>query len=165
MAGRRLSSNDVSVVIALAIVVLVLLLVVAVEQRAARGDATDAAEGVGAGAATELAAASQFVGASSLASNAAASGDSCGGLAVQHAPSVSSGAFAGVWDSATTTIFYTAARDGLSRKMYLYPGGSSANYWYGDILLDASFQGAWDGAVEISANWKAAGAITPVGKV
>src|SRR6476661_8141233 len=50
---------------------------------------------------------------------------------------------------------YAAARDGLTRKMYLYPGGSSANYWYGDILLDSNFQGAWDSAVEISANWKA----------
>ena len=77
----------------------------------------------------------------------------------------SSGSFAGVWDSATTTLFYTAARDGLSRKMYLYPGGSSANYWYGDILLDSNFQGAWDSAVEVSANWKAAGAITPIGTV
>ena len=76
-----------------------------------------------------------------------------------------SGSFSGVWDSATTTIFYTAARDGLSRKMYLYPGGSSANYWYGDILLDASFQGGWDAAVEVSANWKAATAITPIGNV
>jgi hypothetical protein len=76
-----------------------------------------------------------------------------------------SGSFAGVWDSATTTTFLTAARDGLSRKMYLYPGGSSANYWYGDILLDANFQGAQDSAVEISANWKAATAITPIGTI
>ena len=75
------------------------------------------------------------------------------------------GSFDGVWDSATATVFYTAARDGLSRKMYLYPGGSSANYWYGDILLDSNFQGAWDNAVEVSANWKAAGAITPIGTV
>ena len=77
----------------------------------------------------------------------------------------SSGAFNGVWDSATATVFYTAARDGLSRKMYLYPGGSSANYWYGDILLDSNFQGAWDSAVEVAANWTAAGAITPIGIV
>ena len=76
-----------------------------------------------------------------------------------------SGSFTGVWDSATTTLYLTAARDGLSRKCYLYPGGSSANYWYGDVLFDASFQASFDSAVEISANWKAAGAITPVGNV
>ena len=29
----------------------------------------------------------------------------------------------------------------------------------------ANFQGAWDSAVELSANWKAAGAITPIGTV
>lgn len=77
----------------------------------------------------------------------------------------SSGSFAGVWDSATTTLFYTAARDGLSRKMYLYPGGSSANYWYGDILLDASFAGGVEDAVMVTANWRAAGAITVVGSI
>ena len=77
----------------------------------------------------------------------------------------SSGAFNGVWDSATTTIFYTAARDGLSRKMYLYPSTlTPANYFFG-ILLDSSFSGAWDAAVEVTANWKAAGAITPIGTV
>lgn len=76
-----------------------------------------------------------------------------------------SGSFEGVWDSATTTTFYAAARDGLSRKMYLYPGGSSANYWYGDILLDSSFNGSVDDAVMISANWRAAGALTPIGTV
>jgi hypothetical protein len=70
------------------------------------------------------------------------------------------GSFDGVWDSATTTTFQTAARDGLSRKCYLYPGGSSANYWYGDILLDASFQGGIDDAVMVTANFRAAGAIS-----
>jgi hypothetical protein len=70
-----------------------------------------------------------------------------------------------VWDSATTTTFQTAARDGLSRKCYLYPGGSSANYWYGDILLDASFQGSVDDAVMVTANWRAAGAISINGTV
>jgi hypothetical protein len=75
------------------------------------------------------------------------------------------GSFEAVWDSAATTIFYTAARDGLSRKMYLYPGGSSANYWYGDILLDSNHQGGIDDATMVSANWRAAGAITPIGIV
>ena len=76
-----------------------------------------------------------------------------------------SGSFSGFWDSAVTTLFYTAARDGLSRKMYLYPGGSSANYWYGDILLDASFSGSVSDAIKVTANWKAASAITPIGTV
>ena len=75
------------------------------------------------------------------------------------------GSFEGVWDSATTTIFYAAARDGLSRKMYLYPGGSSANYWYGDILLDSSFNSSVDDAVMVSANWRSAGALTAFGTV
>lgn len=74
-----------------------------------------------------------------------------------------SGSFSGVWDSAATTIFFTAAQDGLSRKMYLYPGGSSANYWYGDILLDSNFTGSSTDAVKVTANWKAAGAITKTG--
>ena len=77
----------------------------------------------------------------------------------------SSGSFNGVWDSATSTVVYTAGRAGLSRRMYLYPGGSSANYWYGDILLDANFQGGIDDATSVSANWRAAGAITPIGTV
>jgi hypothetical protein len=75
------------------------------------------------------------------------------------------GSFEGVWDSATATVFYAAARDGLSRKMYLYPGGSSANYWYGDVLFDSNHSGGIDDAVLVAANWRAAGAITPIGIV
>jgi hypothetical protein len=76
-----------------------------------------------------------------------------------------SGAFNGIWDSATASIWYAAARDGLSRKMYLYPGGSSANYWYGDVLFSFSGSGGIADAVKISGNWSAAGAITPIGVV
>jgi hypothetical protein len=76
-----------------------------------------------------------------------------------------SGGFDFVWDSATANVFYAAARDGLSRKMYLYPGGSSANYWYGDILVSGSVGGDTGDAVKGSASWMAAGAITPNGIV
>jgi hypothetical protein len=75
------------------------------------------------------------------------------------------GSFEGVWDSATATVFFAAARDGLSRKMYLYPGGSSANYWYGDVLFDSNHSGGIDDAVLVSANWRGAGVITPIGIV
>jgi hypothetical protein len=76
-----------------------------------------------------------------------------------------SGSFNAVWDSATASVFFAAGADGLSRRMYLYPGGSSANYWYGDILLDSSFDGGIDGAVRVTANWKASGAITKQGTI
>ena len=75
------------------------------------------------------------------------------------------GAFNGIWDSATASIWYSAARDGLSRKMYLYPGGSSANYWYGDVLFSFFASGGTGDAVKVSGNWSAAGAVTPIGIV
>lgn len=74
-----------------------------------------------------------------------------------------SGSFAGFWDSGATSTFQTAARDGQSRKMYLYPDGNSARYWYGDVLLDFSATAGVSAAVQASANFSAASAITPVG--
>jgi hypothetical protein len=75
------------------------------------------------------------------------------------------GGFDFVWDSATANVFYVAARDGLSRKMYLYPGGSSANYWYGDVLLSGTVTGGTGDAVRGSGSWQAASDITPIGTV
>jgi len=74
-----------------------------------------------------------------------------------------SGSFNGFWDSGATSTFQTAARDGLSRKMYLYPDGASTRYWYGDVLIDASFGGGVSAAISASANFRAASAVTPVG--
>jgi len=74
-----------------------------------------------------------------------------------------SGSFSGFWDSGATSTFQTASRDGLSRKMYLYPDGASTRYWYGDVLLDFSVNGGVSAAIQTSANFSAASAITPVG--
>lgn len=73
-----------------------------------------------------------------------------------------SGSFAGFWDNAATSTFLSAARDGQSRRMYLYPDGNSARYWYGEILIDAGFSGSTTSAVGVTANFSAASAITPV---
>ncbi|MBX7159354.1 MAG: hypothetical protein K1X95_03605 [Acidimicrobiia bacterium] len=74
-----------------------------------------------------------------------------------------SGAFSGFYDDAGQSLV-AAARDGLSRKMYLYPSTSdNTKYWYGSVLVDASFEGAVDKAISASAKWKAAGDITPIG--
>lgn len=74
-----------------------------------------------------------------------------------------SGSFSGFWDSGATSTFQTAARDGQSRKMYLYPDGTSTRYWYGDVLLDFASTGGVTAAVTAAANFTAASAITPVG--
>lgn len=74
-----------------------------------------------------------------------------------------SGAFSGFYDDGGQNIL-TAARDGLSRKMYLYPSTSdTTKYWYGSVLVDVSYEGAVDKVVSASAKWKAAGDITPIG--
>jgi hypothetical protein len=75
------------------------------------------------------------------------------------------GTFNGFWDAATATVFFVAARDGLSRKMYLYPAGSSANYWYGDVLLDCQFDSSVTDAIKVTSNWRASTAITPIGTI
>ena len=74
-----------------------------------------------------------------------------------------SGEFYGFYDDATAQT-YTAAVDGLPRKMYLYPSTSlTTQYWFGEILPDFSVNGAVGGAVEVSASWNASSAILKQG--
>ena len=74
-----------------------------------------------------------------------------------------SGEFSGFYDDATAQT-YTAAVDGLARKMYLYPSTlTTSQYFWGQILPDFSVNGAVDGPVQISASWNAAGTIAKVG--
>jgi len=83
MAGRRLSSNDVSVVIALAIVVLVLLLIFVVERRAGRVDEPDV---VRARAESGASAAALFNATPRVDANVASAGDSCAAATVERLP-------------------------------------------------------------------------------
>ena len=73
-----------------------------------------------------------------------------------------SGEFAFWFDDATVQS-YTAATDGIARKMYLYPGSSNVIYWWGTILPDFSVSAAVDGAIEGTASWNAASTIAKVG--
>lgn len=74
----------------------------------------------------------------------------------------SSGDFAGFADDQTSQTFVAAA-DGLSRTFYLYPdvvANPNNWYWMGNILVDASADGAVGGPVNFKASWNAAGPIT-----
>jgi len=74
-----------------------------------------------------------------------------------------SGEFSGFYDDASAQT-YTAAIDGLSRKFYLYPNSNTATqYFFGTVFVDMSLNGAVAGAVEVSAKWNAASAISKVG--
>ena len=74
-----------------------------------------------------------------------------------------SGTFGGFYDDATAQT-YTAATDGLPRKMYLYPDRTSAGtYWFGTVLADFSTNGGVSGAIEMSASWSAASPVIKVG--
>jgi hypothetical protein len=74
-----------------------------------------------------------------------------------------SGEFSGFYDDATVQV-YTAASDGIARKMYLYPSiNASGQYFWGTVLVDFKVNGAVAGAVEISSSWNAASAIAKVG--
>jgi hypothetical protein len=66
------------------------------------------------------------------------------------------------WFDDATPQTYTAAVDGIARKMYLYPTASNVIYWYGSVLPDFNVSGAVDGAVEGTASWNAA---TSIGKI
>jgi|SRR5690242_8399410 len=74
----------------------------------------------------------------------------------------SSGDFSGFLDDATSQTF-VAAIDGLSRNFYLYPDVSlfpNNWYWFGQILVDASADGAVGGPVNFKASWNAASLVT-----
>ena len=75
-----------------------------------------------------------------------------------------SGSFAGFYDDATAQT-YTAAQDGVARKFYLYPNraGTPTQYWFGTCLPDFKVSGDVSGAVTISGDWAAAGAVIKAG--
>lgn len=74
-----------------------------------------------------------------------------------------SGEFSGFYDDSTVQT-YTAATDGVGRAFYLYPSLlTPGQYWYGQILPDFNVSGGVSGAVEVSASWNAASAITKIG--
>jgi hypothetical protein len=74
-----------------------------------------------------------------------------------------SGDFSGFYDDATTQS-YTAATDGISRRMYLYPNTNNATqYWFGNVLPDFAVDGAVGGSVNVKATWNAATAIIKQG--
>jgi hypothetical protein len=73
-----------------------------------------------------------------------------------------SGEFAFWFDDASVQS-YTAAVDGIARKFYLYPTASTTQYFWGTVLPDFSVSGAVDGAVEGTASWNAASAVSKQG--
>jgi len=74
-----------------------------------------------------------------------------------------SGEFAGFYDDASAQT-YTAAIDGLSRRLYLYPSNLLVTqYFFGTVFADMSVNAAVAGAVEVSASWNAASPISKVG--
>lgn len=73
-----------------------------------------------------------------------------------------SGGYSGFFDH-DTQQFYTAATDGVARKMYLYPvAADSTKYFWGTVLFDFSVDASVDGAVQISGDWNAASPIARV---
>ena len=73
-----------------------------------------------------------------------------------------SGDFSGFYDDATVQT-YTAASDGVARKMYLYPSTSNTtDYWFGTVLVDFEADGSVSGAVSVKASWNAASSIAKV---
>jgi len=74
-----------------------------------------------------------------------------------------SGQFAGFYDD-TSAQTYTAATDGLARKLYLYPDKNLATqYWFGTILPDFSIDGGVADSIKVSASWSAASPIIKQG--
>jgi hypothetical protein len=63
------------------------------------------------------------------------------------------GSFSGWYDNATAQL-YTAATDGVARKMYLYPDNSlTTQYFWGTAIFDFSVDIAVDGAAAISGSF------------
>ena len=74
-----------------------------------------------------------------------------------------SGDFSGYYDDASVQT-YTAAVDGITRKMYLYPSTlKTTQYFWGNIIADFSADAKVGGGVTMSSSWKAAGNILKQG--
>jgi hypothetical protein len=75
----------------------------------------------------------------------------------------SAGDFGGWYDDATPQM-YTAALDGLPRKMYIYPNlATTTQYWFGTALFSFSVSSGVGDAVSVSGSWNAASNIIKVG--
>ena len=75
----------------------------------------------------------------------------------------STGEFGGFYDTATVQL-YTAARDGLARKFYLYPDNTNTGqYFWGTAFYDFSVEADVGDAVKVSGSWNAATDIIKVG--
>jgi len=75
-----------------------------------------------------------------------------------------SGSFSFWYDDATVQT-YTAAVDGIARKMYWYPDfvTTPGQYFWGTILPDFNVSQAVDGAIEGTCSWNAASTIFKTG--
>ncbi len=74
------------------------------------------------------------------------------GLAAQ------SGSMQGWYDDATAQTF-TAAVDGLARKLYVYPSSLlTTQYWFGTVFADYNTDSTVDGAANFTAAFEAASA-------
>lgn len=75
----------------------------------------------------------------------------------------STGTFSGFLDVATAQT-YTAAVDGVARKMYLYPDVNTAGtYWFGTAFFDFNIESPVDGPATLSGSWSAASNVAKVG--
>lgn len=73
------------------------------------------------------------------------------------------GDWAGFYDTATAQLF-TAAQDGVARKVYMYPDINSAGtYWFTTAFFDFSAEFAADAAAPINGTWAAATTLAKVG--
>ena len=72
--------------------------------------------------------------------------------------------FEGYWDT-TSLQTYTAATDGIARKVYLYPStpSTAGPYWFGTAFLDFTVETPVDGVVAIKATGAPATGFTRVG--
>lgn len=76
-----------------------------------------------------------------------------------------SGSFEAIYatDGYTGNVF-TAARDGLPRKVYWYPDHSNtAAYWFCTAFISANVQSSVDGVTTVSGTWSAATPVQTVG--
>lgn len=76
----------------------------------------------------------------------------------------SSGQF-GFWFDDATVQTYTAAVDGIARKMYIYSDvvNTPGQYWFGTVFPDFAITSAVDAAIEGTCSWNAASVISKVG--
>lgn len=73
-----------------------------------------------------------------------------------------SGDFSGFHDDATMQT-YTAAVDGVARKMYIYPSTlDTTKYFFGTVLADFNVSSGVDGAGEVTSSWNAASTVARV---